>query len=38
MIIDKDFYVLKNERLIGLVGKKSCENSWGFCIFLVYFI
>lgn len=26
MIIDKDFYVLKNERLIGLVGKKSCEN------------
>lgn len=38
MIIDKDFYVLKNERLTGLVGKKSCENSWGLCTFPVYSI
>lgn len=38
MIIDKDFYVFKNERLTGLVGKKSCENSWGLCTFPVYSI
>lgn len=26
MIIDKDFYVLKNERLTGLVGEKKLRK------------